>query len=72
MKTTFNLDIHKWQNICQDASFIAENYPTYGRYQIRVASDVLETALYIGLDAMKDEITQHQTLEWVVRERQQH
>jgi hypothetical protein len=69
MITPFNLDTQKWQLICQDADWIAAHYPLYGKYQLRKSDEVLETALYIGLDAMKDEIVQHQTLEWIVREK---
>jgi hypothetical protein len=69
MMTPFNLEIQKWQLISQEAEFIAANYPVYGRHEVRLPEDVLETALYIGLDSMKDEIIQHQTLEWIVREK---
>lgn len=66
---TLNIDQHKWQIISQDADWIASNYPTYGKYPVNAAGEVIETALYIGMESMKDEIVQHQTLEWIVRER---
>jgi hypothetical protein len=65
----FNLDHQKWQIICQDADWIAANYPSYGNHQVQLPEEVIETALYIGLDSMRDEIIQHQTLEWIVREK---
>jgi hypothetical protein len=63
------INTQKWQLICRDAKWIASNLPNHSRYKFDSSEDVIETALYIGLDTMKDEIVQHQTLEWIVREK---
>ena len=69
MLEPLNINFQKWQMICRDADWIAANYPTYGRHQMKAAGEVLETALYIGLDALKEEIVTHPTLEWVISEK---
>jgi hypothetical protein len=63
------MNTKKWQLICRDANWIASNLPHHSKYKFDCSEDVIETALYIGLDTMKDEIVQHQTLEWIVREK---